>query len=478
MIEMGRFIMTKVRNMRNEYRYSFLWNFAVLVLITMAEYLIMPEKGAIGNRTMLMLYVVDSVVTLLFMYWMEKYNITISGLYESTLITILSSLYTFCILTLINLIFFTSADKFIADICFAVAKVLCIFVIDALLYAIRNCSKFFKKPKLLVVGTFSKDFNRMKRIKYGVLKNYDSWYEDVESKSVEETMEFIHNEFGKYDAICILEDLPEEIYSQAVSKTMELNKDLFIVPKLIDVGKTNARLIRFDDVLTLYMPEKTLSKPEQILKRVIDIVFSAVGMVIAAIPMAIIALAIKLTSPGPVFYSQVRLTKDKKEFNIYKFRTMIPDAEKLSGPKFAEKDDPRITPIGKILRACRLDELPQIINILKGDMSIVGPRPERPVFVEQFEKEIGNYDYRFEVKAGLTSLSHVYGRYSTYIQDRTYYDLFYITHYSLLMDLKIILLTTKTMFLKSAAEGEDDFKVKTVAETSEEVKSVEKEYKA
>ena len=148
---------------------------------------------------------------------------------------------------------------------------------------------------------------------------------------------------------------------------------------------------------------------------------------------------------------------------------MIPDAEKLTGPKFAEKDDPRITKVGKLLRACRLDELPQLLNILKGDMSVVGPRPERPVFVEEFEKEIDDYDYRFAVKAGLTSLSHVYGRYSTYIHDRTYYDLFYITNYSFFLDLRIILLTSKTMFMKSAAEGEDDFKKKTFTEAKEEV---------
>ena len=148
---------------------------------------------------------------------------------------------------------------------------------------------------------------------------------------------------------------------------------------------------------------------------------------------------------------------------------MIPDAEKLTGPKFAEKDDPRITKVGKFLRACRLDELPQLLNILKGDMSLVGPRPERPVFVEEFEKEIDDYDYRFAVKAGLTSLSHVYGRYSTYIHDRTYYDLFYITNYSFFLDLRIILLTSKTMFMKSAAEGEDDFKEKTVSVAKEEV---------
>lgn len=461
----------RVRNIRNEYRYSFLWNLAVLAIITIAAYFIFPQTGPIGNRTMLLLYVIDISVTLLFMYWMEKYNVSITGLYESTVITVLSCLYTFCILTLANIIFFTSKTRLIIDACFMSAKIVMIFLNDLLLLVIRN---YAQKPKLLVIGAFSKDFNRMKRIKYGVSKNYDSWYENIEAMTPEETKAFIRDEFVKYDAICVLDNMSEEIYSEAVHRTTELNKDLFIVPKLIEVGKTNARPVRFDDVLTLYMPEKSLSRPELFIKRVIDIVCASLGMIIAAIPMGIIALAIKLTSPGPVFYSQVRLTRNKKEFNIYKFRTMIPDAEKLSGPKFAEKDDPRITKIGKILRACRLDELPQIINILKGDMSIVGPRPERPVFVAQFEQEIENYDYRFEVKAGLTSLSHVYGRYSTYIHDRTYYDLFYTTHYSLLLDFKIILLTTKTMFLKSAAEGEDDFKVKTVAETSEEVKSSEK----
>ena len=257
-------------------------------------------------------------------------------------------------------------------------------------------------------------------------------------------------------------------YRVAVNTAVKMNKDLFIVPEMVDVGKTNAKIVCLDDILTLYMPKTEFSAAELFFKRTVDIVLSLAGLIAAAIPMAVIAAAIKLTSPGPVIYKQTRYTRGKREFEIYKFRTMIPDAEKLSGPKFAEKNDPRITKVGKILRSMRLDELPQIINILKGDMSVVGPRPERPVFVERFEKEIERYDDRFKVKAGLTSLSHVYGRYSTYIHDRTYYDLFYITHYSPALDLKIILLTTKTMFLKSAAEGEDEFKEKTVAEHKEE----------
>ena len=464
----------KVRNMRNEYRYSFLWDMLVIFLVLLSGEILLPMSGPIGRRTMVVLYLIDGGLTLLFMCLMEKYAVTISGVYEKTVISILSNIYTLFFVSFINLIFFTSLDKLVADAFLAGGKVIALFLIDFILEKIRTNPKFRNTPKLLIIGASSKNFNRMKRIKYGVLKNYESWYESIEGMSLEAVKAFIDEQFVKYDAVCLLDGLAEEEYALAVKKTMELNVDLFVVPKLIDVGKTNAKIVRFDDVLTLYMPEKNLSNIEKFLKRAVDIILSFTGFVIAAIPMAMIAICIKLTSPGPIFYTQTRLTKDKKEFQIYKFRTMVPDAEKLSGPKFAEKNDPRITPIGKVLRACRLDELPQILNILKGDMSIVGPRPERPVFVEQFEKEIENYDYRFEVKAGLTSLSHVYGRYSTYIHDRTYYDLFYITHYSLLLDFKIIFLTSKTMFLKSAAEGEDDFKEKTTASVIGEASVIEK----
>ena len=464
----------KVRNMRSECKYSFMWDFFILLVVLLLGNFFCPVSGPIGARTLIVLYAIDGGLTLFFLYIMEKYAVTISGLYEKTVINILTNIYTFVIVSFINLVFFKSMDKFVADVIIAVGKVVALFVTDLILEKVRNNPRLRSNPKLLILGASSKNFNRMKRIKYGVLKNYESWYESIEGMSAEEIQAFVDEQFVKYDAICVLDGLAEKEYSIMVKKTMELNTDLFVVPNLIDVGKTNAKIVRFDDVLTLYMPEKTLSGIEKVLKRGIDIVLSLVGLVIAAIPMLFIALAIKLTSPGPVFYCQKRLTEGKKEFEIYKFRTMIPDAEKLSGPKFAEKDDPRITPIGKILRACRLDELPQILNILKGDMSVVGPRPERAVFVEQFEKEIENYEYRFEVKAGLTSLSHVYGRYSTYIHDRTYYDLFYITHYSLFMDFKIIMLTSKTMFLKSAAEGEDDFKEKTTVNTKKETKLVEK----
>lgn len=460
-----------IRNMRNEYRVSFIWNLIIIFSLMALAFFIIPEAGNIGFKNMIVLNVFEGLLMMFFMHMLEKYSITISGYYERSLIAVLSSGFTLVIMCFINLLLFMSLEKLILDAVMFAAKILGIMTVDLIMVSVLNNTKKYRKPRLLIIAAQSKNFYRMKRIKYGVLNNYDSWYENTERMTDDEFFCFVDEKFTQYDAICVLDGLEGIRYRKTVSTAMEMNKDLFIVPELIDVGKTNARAVLFDDVLTLYMPETGLSRVELFLKRAMDIVLSLVGLVIAAIPMVFIALAIKLTSPGPVFYKQLRLTKSKKEFYIYKFRTMIPDAEKLSGPKFAEKDDPRITKIGKILRACRLDELPQIFNILKGDMSVVGPRPERPVFVEQFEKEIENYDYRFAVKAGLTSLSHVYGRYSTYIHDRTYYDLFYIMHYSLLLDIKIILLTAKTMFMKSAAEGEDDFKTKTVAKKESEVKS-------
>ncbi len=458
----------KVRNPRNECRYELFCNAVVLLVLLILAFIIRSDSASIGRRSVAVLYIADCGGMMIFMYLLEKYMLVVSGLYEKFIMTALAALYTFMVLGVINLIFFMSPDQFLADLALMFIKIGAVFASDVVLMKYFDDETKFKKPSLLIIDSGEKNFPRMKKIKYGVLNNYDAWYEDVEGMSTEELESYIKDNFPLFDAICIFTDLVDKDYDTAVGTASELNKDLFIVPKIIDAGRTNARIVLFDDILTLYMPKKSLNKVDLFLKRVADVVIAAVGLAIAAIPMALIALAIKITSPGPVFYKQVRLTRHKKEFEIYKFRTMIPDAEKLSGPKFAEKDDPRITPIGRLLRACRLDELPQIINILKGDMSVVGPRPERPVFVEQFENEIEYYDYRFEVKAGLTGLSHVYGRYSTYIYDRTYYDLFYITHYSLFLDFKIILLTTKTMFLKAASEGEDDFKKKTVAKAAKE----------
>lgn len=446
----------KKRNLQREIRYNVYFDFFALLIFSLIADIYHAPIARVGDRNIILLGAVFAFCVMGLMVAFEKYKPEITAIWEENVINVLSVIIAYVGMTVINLIFFMSYDLFILHSFIAAGSMILLIVISVSMYKYFENSKRFRKAKLLIIDTQDKNFNRMKRIKYGV-NIYDSWYEHINAETDEEMMAFVNEQFPKFDSVCVLDGLSGSHYNIAVKKAMDLNKEIFVVPKIIDVGKCRASLVRLDDVLTLYMPEHALNGFEAAVKRIMDIFVSGIGIVVASIPMIIIALAIKLTSKGPVFYKQVRLTKDKKEFEIYKFRTMVPDAEKLSGPAMATKDDPRITKVGKILRACRLDELPQLINIFKGDMSLVGPRPERPFFVNQFEGEIENYDYRFRVKAGLTALSHVYGRYSTYIHDRTCYDIYYIANYSLLLDIKILLLTAKTMFLKSAAEGVDDY---------------------
>ena len=173
-------------------------------------------------------------------------------------------------------------------------------------------------------------------------------------------------------------------------------------------------------------------------KRFFDLLLSAIGLVVSAPIWAVIAVCIKLDDGGPVFYTQVRLRQWKKTFRVYKFRSMVTSAEEGSGPVWASANDNRITRIGKLLRATGADELPQLLNIFRGDMSFVGPRPERPELVAIFSQKIRNYNQRFLVQPGLTGLAQVYGRYDSSPRQKLGYDLLYIRRRSLWLDLKLI----------------------------------------
>lgn len=450
-------------------RYAmFTMDFFILGTIFLGISLFSAARIDFGVRNLFVLNAINAAITLLFMFALEEYAPIVSGFREHLVIYILSPLYSFILVSLVNLIIFRSTYMLWMQLIFMISSMALLTAINAIVHKRLGNPEKFQKQRLLIIECDQRNFSRMKRMKYGTLEKYDSWYEYIDENDPEAVQRFIDTQFQNFDAICMLDKIKDDIYDRIVKGAMAMNKDLYIVPKMVDIGRSNAKLVRFDDILAFYLPKYSLSIIEEFLKRAMDLVISGVGVIFAAIPMLFIALAIKLSSPGPVFYKQIRLTKNKREFYIYKFRTMVPDAEQRSGPVFAQKDDPRVTKIGKILRRYRLDELPQILNILKGDMSVVGPRPERPFFVEQFEKEIDHYDYRFVVKAGLTSLSHVYGRYSTYIHDRTCYDLLYISNYSLLLDLKIMLLTSKTLFIKSSAEGEDEYKTSNATDYSME----------
>lgn len=190
----------------------------------------------------------------------------------------------------------------------------------------------------------------------------------------------------------------------------------------------------------------------RIVKRALDVVTASLALLVLAVPLAIIAVIVKLTSRGPVFYRQVRMSLDGKPFTIVKFRSMYHDAERDTGPVWAQPNDPRVTGFGHFLRRSNLDELPQLWNVLRGDMSVVGPRPERPCFADQFAHRIPHYILRHTVSAGLTGWAQVNGwRGNTPIETRIEYDLYYIEHWSLGLDLKIMWLTAvKGFFHKHA----------------------------
>ena len=258
----------------------------------------------------------------------------------------------------------------------------------------------------------------------------------------------------EYNAV-VLCDLPAQARNQIMKFCYQESIRTYVTPKISDIIFRGADDIHLFDTPLLLSRNQGLSIDQRIIKRTCDIVLSLIGIVIASPFMLIIALAVKLYDGGPVFYRQERLTFMGKTFMIYKFRSMCVDSEK-NGARLASKHDSRITPVGKVLRNLHLDELPQLFNVFLGEMSLVGPRPERKVIMHEYQREIPEFYYRLKVKAGLTGYAQVYGKYNTTPYDKLKLDLFYIENYSLLLDIKLLFMTVKIFFQKEVSEGVDD----------------------
>ena len=255
------------------------------------------------------------------------------------------------------------------------------------------------------------------------------------------------------DVIILCPEMRHRYKVAVINHCHKTGKTALLIPNTYEIFCAGAALDKIDDI-PVFRPQSLYPSLEvRSLKRLLDIVLAGIGFIIALPFMTITAIAIKIFDPGPIIYSQIRTGRNGKEFRVYKFRTMKVDAEKYTGPMLAQENDPRITKLGKFLRTVRLDELPQIWNVLIGDMSIVGPRPERPFFVEQFTKETPEYAYRHNVKPGITGMAQVYGKYNTTAFDKLVYDLMYIEKCGILTDLAIIIQTVKVLFTKSATEG-------------------------
>lgn len=292
-----------------------------------------------------------------------------------------------------------------------------------------------------------------------VIQNFNSAKNNKHKVEVVITDHFVANverTMANIDVFYLTKDISDDDRRAIVDLVLKAGKHLMFPSTFDNLLLLRPNLMNFEDESVMGISDFRLTTENAFFKRVFDIIVALILLVIASPFMLVSAILVKLTSPGPIIYKQTRITLNQREFSIYKFRTMRNDAEKKSGPMLAQANDARVTSVGKYLRKLRLDELPQIFNVLKGDMSIVGPRPERPFFVNQFNQEEPHYYLRHNVRAGITGYAQVYGKYASDYHSKLKFDLLYIKCYSLFLDMKILLQTIKILFDKVSSQGLDE----------------------
>lgn len=321
-----------------------------------------------------------------------------------------------------------------------------VIIIWTLIYH-RIYMKIFPPRKMLLISGGRSDYHLVEKI-----NSREDKYEICKILNIQQEMTFIEKEILNYDGV-IIGDIESHKRNLLLKYCFANSIRTYNVPKISDIIlKSSVELNLFDSPLFLSRNEG-LTIEQELIKRLVDVIGAFAGIILTIPLFFVIGLSIKLTDRGPVFFKQTRLTKNGEIFEIFKFRTMIQEAEKDGVARLAQEGDSRILPIGHMLRSTRLDELPQLFNILKGQMSFVGPRPERPELASEIEKEIPEFSFRTKVKAGLTGYAQIYGKYNTTSYDKLKLDLTYIRNYSFLLDLKLIFMTPKIMFMKEATEG-------------------------
>lgn len=257
---------------------------------------------------------------------------------------------------------------------------------------------------------------------------------------------------GNYDGV-LINDIPAVNKNDIIKRCFELDLRVYFVPKISDILVKSSRSVNLLDTPIYLCRNDGLKTVERAVKRAFDLLCSILALIVLSPLFGITALAIKLEDGGPVFYRQARCTIGGRQFMIIKFRSMIENAEADGRTHPAGEHDDRITKVGRLIRAARIDELPQLLNIVKGDMSLVGPRPERIEHVQIYSSEIPEFAFRNKMKGGLTGYAQVYGKYNTTALDKLKLDLVYITNFSLMLDFQIIMETLKILFSKESTEG-------------------------
>lgn len=310
-----------------------------------------------------------------------------------------------------------------------------------------NSVLFPTRRMLLIHGDYS-----YRDIVFNMNKKSDR-YMVRETISASENMETIRKRIDNYESV-LISDITATKRNDIFKYCYERGKRVYLLPKLTDIIIRSGTDVHVGDTQIFLLKNYGLSVEQRFFKRVLDLLVSGIMIILTSWLMLIIALLIYMEDKGPVFYTQERLTKDAKTFMIIKFRSMRVDAES-KGAQLSQKNDSRVTKIGKILRVSHLDELPQLFNVFKGEMSMVGPRPERPSIMKEYMEEVPEFAYRLKVKGGITGYAQVYGKYNTTPYNKLRLDLIYIQNYSLWLDLKCLMQTFKVVFRKETSEGVD-----------------------
>lgn len=305
-----------------------------------------------------------------------------------------------------------------------------------------------KKQLVAVVGTKPEDT---------ILQNQmmeNQYFEVMEVLSVDLEISEIIARASEFDGL-LLGDISVGKRNNLIRKSFNEGIQIFYMLKIADILIQNSKKHKIYDQIFLMNHNQGLSFWQNFWKRFFDVVLSCILLFVLSPLCIIIMVLIKLEDRGKIFYKQLRVTKSGKEFHIYKFRSMCEDAEE-SGPRLAQKEDSRVTRIGEFIRNLHFDELPQLINVIKGDMSLVGPRPERQVFIEEYTKILPEFESRLKVKAGLTGYAQIYGKYNSNPYDKLKLDLMYINHYSFFLDMKLLFQTVRILFQKENTEGVEE----------------------
>ena len=287
-----------------------------------------------------------------------------------------------------------------------------------------------------------------------IFRSQPNSFEMVDSISVEAGAQAVYDVLGREKVRAVmLCGVPSSLRNDIVKYCIDHHIEAYVRPNIGDFLIKGAKQLQLDNLPVLLCQRSSPAIWYLAVKRLMDILLSLLALLLFSPIMLVTAAAIKLYDGGPVLYKQVRLTKDRKEFNVYKFRSMRVDAEKDGVARLAKAGDDRITPIGRVIRMLRIDETPQLFCILSGSMTIVGPRPERPEIAAQYEAEMPEFALRLQAKAGLTGMAQVYGKYNTTPYNKLQMDLQYIGSMGLVTDMKLILATVKILFQPESTEG-------------------------